>query len=60
MYHLNPQDVHETLGISVAGGYGNPRGDIPIYITNIQSDGCMGRSKHVKVTYTLLVPFSKF
>jgi hypothetical protein len=33
----------------VAGGYGNPRGDIPIYITNIHADGCIGRSKQVKV-----------
>ena len=43
------QESMETLGISVAGGYGNPRGDIPIYVTNIQADGCIGRSKQVKV-----------
>lgn len=42
------KDPTETLGISVAGGLSSPRGDTPIYVTNINPNGCMGRSKQVK------------
>ncbi|XP_064635883.1 ligand of Numb protein X 2-like isoform X3 [Lineus longissimus] len=38
----------ESLGISVAGGVGSQRGDVPIYITNIQPQGALGRSRQVK------------
>ena len=40
----------ESLGISVAGGVRNiQKTDTPIYISNIQSSGCLGRSKQVQV-----------
>lgn len=42
------KDSSESLGISVAGGLGSQRGDVPIYITNIQPTGCLGRSKQIK------------
>nr|XP_022322951.1 ligand of Numb protein X 2-like isoform X3 [Crassostrea virginica] len=42
------KEAHETLGISVAGGVDSPRGDTPIYITNINLTGCLGKTKQVK------------
>nr|CFW94234.1 Eka-INAD3 protein [Euperipatoides kanangrensis] len=35
----------ESLGISVAGGMRNPRGDTPIYVTNIHQQGYIGKNK---------------
>ena len=46
----NLQAANESLGISVAGGYNSTRGDVPIYITNIQENGCLARTKQVKVS----------
>jgi ligand of Numb protein X 1/2 len=51
--HILPplfQNPSESLGISVAGGVGSQRGDVPIYITNIQPQGVLGRSRQVKVS----------
>ncbi|XP_061182672.1 ligand of Numb protein X 2-like isoform X2 [Saccostrea echinata] len=42
------KDAQESLGISVAGGVDSPRGDTPIYITNINITGCLGKTKQVK------------
>ncbi|XP_074659859.1 ligand of Numb protein X 2-like isoform X1 [Tubulanus polymorphus] len=42
------KEPSESLGISVAGGVGSARGDVPIYITNIQPQGCVGRCKQIK------------
>lgn len=43
------QDPLETLGISVAGGVNNPQGDIPIYVSNINPEGCLGKSEQIQV-----------
>ncbi|XP_060078546.1 E3 ubiquitin-protein ligase LNX-like [Ylistrum balloti] len=42
------KDPLETLGISVAGGLDSPRGDTPIYVTNINPLGSLGRTKQIK------------
>lgn len=42
------KEPQETLGISVAGGMDSPRGDTPIYITNINLTGCLGKTRQVK------------
>lgn len=39
----------ETLGVSIAGGVASHRGDTPVYITNINPDGCVGRTNVLKV-----------
>uniref|UniRef100_A0A4D5R9T9 E3 ubiquitin-protein ligase LNX n=1 Tax=Scolopendra viridis TaxID=118503 RepID=A0A4D5R9T9_SCOVI len=39
---------NESLGISVSGGLHGYHSDTPIYITNIQSQGCLGRSGQIK------------
>ena len=39
----------DTLGISVAGGMCSPRGDTPIFVTNINPQGCLGKSGNIKV-----------
>ncbi len=41
----------ESLGISVSGGRGGPRGDVPVFVTNVQADGCVGRQGQLKVTF---------
>ncbi|CAG5115068.1 unnamed protein product [Candidula unifasciata] len=38
----------ETLGVSIAGGVGSHRGDTPVYITNINPAGCVGRTNVLK------------
>ncbi|XP_038052904.1 ligand of Numb protein X 2-like [Patiria miniata] len=38
----------ESLGISVSGGRGGPRGDVPVFVTNVQADGCVGRQGQLK------------
>ncbi|XP_060573716.1 ligand of Numb protein X 2-like isoform X2 [Ruditapes philippinarum] len=48
------KDPSETLGISIAGGVGNPRGDTPVYITNINPLGCLGKSGQVQKGDVLL------
>lgn len=44
-------DLHksgnESLGMSVAGGLHSQRGDIPIYVTNVQEDSCAARSQRI-------------
>jgi hypothetical protein len=47
------QEAFESLGISVVGGVGHPRGDIPIYVTNLQTGGCLGRTKLIQVRETV-------
>ncbi|XP_059172082.1 E3 ubiquitin-protein ligase LNX-like [Physella acuta] len=42
------KDPTETLGVSIAGGLASHRGDIPVYITNINLDGCVGRTNVLK------------
>ncbi|GFN74224.1 ligand of numb protein x 2 [Plakobranchus ocellatus] len=42
------KDPSETLGVSIAGGLGSQRGDTPIYITNINPLGCVGRTNVLK------------
>ncbi|XP_035826009.1 ligand of Numb protein X 2 [Aplysia californica] len=42
------KDPLETLGVSVAGGVGSHRGDTPVYITNINPAGCVGRTRVLK------------
>lgn len=48
VFHL--QDVSESLGISIAGGVMSQRGDTPVYVTNINQGGCIGRCRQVKVS----------
>ena len=43
------QDASESLGISIAGGVQSPRGNTPVYVTNINPGGCIGRCRQVKV-----------
>ncbi|WAR01512.1 LNX2-like protein [Mya arenaria] len=40
--------LHESLGISIAGGAASPRGDTPIYVTNINPNGCLAKSEQVQ------------
>ncbi|XP_052261117.1 ligand of Numb protein X 2-like isoform X2 [Dreissena polymorpha] len=42
------KDVQESLGISIAGGMASPRGDTPIYVTNINPQGCLGQSEQIQ------------
>jgi len=49
--YISLQDPSETLGISVAGGLDSPRGDTPIYVTNINPSGCLGKTKQIKVSH---------
>lgn len=42
------KESSESLGVSVAGGVASPRGDTPIYITNINPKGCIGRTNALK------------
>ena len=45
----------ECMGISVSGGKGQRKGDVPIFITGIQADGCVARHGQLKVgSYTSL------
>ena len=48
IFHV--QDVSESLGISIAGGVMSQRGDTPVYVTNINQGGCIGRCRQVKVS----------
>lgn len=48
------KDAAESLGVSVAGGLGSQRGDTPIYITNINPVGCVGRTNVLKKGDVLL------
>ncbi|WAR01513.1 LNX2-like protein [Mya arenaria] len=41
-------ELHESLGISIAGGAASPRGDTPIYVTNINPHGCLAKSEQVQ------------
>lgn len=43
------QDSSESLGISIAGGVLSQRGDTPVYVTNINQGGPIGRCRQVKV-----------
>jgi hypothetical protein len=43
----------ETLGIRIGGGIGSNEGDTPIYVANIHPQGCIGKSKQIKVNYPL-------
>ena len=48
----------ESLGISVAGGMCSPRGDTPIFVTNINPQGCLGKSGNIKVSWVAqLLPY---
>nr|XP_054757884.1 ligand of Numb protein X 2-like [Lytechinus pictus] len=38
----------ECMGISVSGGKGQRKGDVPIFITGIQADGCVARHGQLK------------
>uniref|UniRef100_A0A1I8FNW6 PDZ domain-containing protein n=1 Tax=Macrostomum lignano TaxID=282301 RepID=A0A1I8FNW6_9PLAT len=40
--------------MSVAGGIGSQRGDIPVYVTNLQPDGLAARSRQVRKGDVLL------
>lgn len=48
------KEPSESLGISIAGGVTSHRGDTPIYATNINPDGCVGRTKVLKKGDVLL------
>nr|XP_054757881.1 ligand of Numb protein X 2-like [Lytechinus pictus] len=46
----------ECMGISVSGGKGQRKGDVPIFITGIQADGCVARHGQLKVgSFTSLI-----
>ncbi|XP_071476622.1 ligand of Numb protein X 2-like [Diadema antillarum] len=38
----------ESMGISVSGGKGQRKGDVPIFITGIQAEGCVARHGQLK------------
>ncbi|XP_066287865.1 ligand of Numb protein X 2-like isoform X4 [Branchiostoma lanceolatum] len=40
--------ARESLGISVAGGRAGTRGDVPVFVTNVQPDGCLGGNGQLK------------
>ncbi|XP_076451152.1 ligand of Numb protein X 2-like [Babylonia areolata] len=48
------KDVSESLGISIAGGVMSQRGDTPVFVTNINPGGCIGRCRQVKKGDVLL------
>ncbi|XP_035682957.1 ligand of Numb protein X 2-like isoform X6 [Branchiostoma floridae] len=42
------KNARESLGISVAGGRAGTRGDVPVFVTNVQPDGCLGGNGQLK------------
>ena len=50
IHAFSVQDSSESLGISIAGGSKGQRGDTPVYVTNINQSGCIGRCRQVKVS----------
>ncbi|XP_077978358.1 ligand of Numb protein X 2-like [Glandiceps talaboti] len=42
------KDPQETLGMSVSGGLNSGRGDIPVYVSDIQPHGVLGRDGQLK------------
>ena len=47
---LYMQSSRESLGISVSGGRGGPKGDVPIFVTSVQPDGPVGRHHYLRVS----------
>ena len=52
------QSRDESLGVSVAGGVKNQKGDTPIYISNITDMGCVGRTRQIQVSQPTARPVS--
>lgn len=48
------KDPFESFGMSIAGGVNSPRGDTPIYVTNTNPHGCLGKSGHIQKGDVLL------
>ena len=46
---LHLQDPGESFGMSIAGGLQSECGDLPVFITNVITDGPVGRTRKVKV-----------
>jgi len=46
---LNVQNGSETLGIGIAGGRFTCGYDTPIYVTNVQPDGCLAKTGQISV-----------
>jgi hypothetical protein len=44
------QEDSETLGIGIAGGRFSCGYDTPIYVTNIQPDGCLAKTGQICVS----------
>ena len=48
------QNGSDTLGIGIAGGRFTCGYDTPIYVTNVQPDGCLAKTGQISVAYKCL------
>jgi len=61
VYLLSAHDVQngsDTLGIGIAGGRYTCGYDTPIYVTNVQPDGCLAKTGQISVYRTIPSPNS--
>ncbi|XP_044872938.1 ligand of Numb protein X 2 isoform X2 [Mauremys mutica] len=42
------KEPHESLGMTVAGGRGSKSGELPIFVTSVQPQGCLARDGRIK------------
>uniref|UniRef100_A0A671T2W6 Ligand of Numb protein X 2-like n=1 Tax=Sinocyclocheilus anshuiensis TaxID=1608454 RepID=A0A671T2W6_9TELE len=42
------KELHESLGMTVAGGRGSKSGELPIFVTSVQPHGCLSRDGRIK------------
>ena len=47
------QNGSDTLGIGIAGGRFTCGYDTPIYVTNVQPDGCLAKTGQISVVYKI-------
>lgn len=42
------KEVHESLGMTISGGLQSKNWDLPIYVTNVHPNGCLGNDGRIK------------
>ncbi|XP_045149994.1 ligand of Numb protein X 2 isoform X1 [Echinops telfairi] len=42
------KELHESLGMTVAGGRGSKSGELPIFVTSVPPHGCLARDGRIK------------
>ncbi|XP_038647099.1 E3 ubiquitin-protein ligase LNX isoform X1 [Scyliorhinus canicula] len=48
------KEAHESLGMTVSGGLQSKGWDLPIYVTHVLADGCLGNDGRIKIGDILL------